>query len=64
MRMSNDVWFSLHSGHEELSSGLATKAINTSGITRLHPPYNRVEINIAVELLQPLLRTDLTDAEV
>ena len=63
MRMCNNVWFALHSGYEELSSGLSVKPTNTYGITRNHGPYERVEISIAIEMLQPLLRKDLTDAE-
>ena len=53
----------LHSGYEDPSSGLPALRVNRNAITKQNLVYKTVEISLAVELLQPLLMDDLTDAE-
>jgi hypothetical protein len=61
--MTKNVRLALCSGYEDPSSGLPSLRVNRNAITRNHLVYDRVEILLAVELVQPLLRGDLTDVE-
>jgi hypothetical protein len=57
------VRLALYSGYEDPSSGLPALRAIRDAITKNNLVYKRVEILLASELLQPLLRDDLTDAE-
>jgi hypothetical protein len=61
--MTQNVRLALYSGYEDPSSGLPALRVNRNAMTKNNLVYKRVEILLAIELLQPLLRNDLTDAE-
>jgi hypothetical protein len=61
--MTQNVRLALYSGYEDPSSGLPALRVNRNAITKNNLAYKRVEILFAIELLQPLLRDNLTDAE-
>jgi hypothetical protein len=61
--MTQNVRLALYSGYEDPSSGLPSLRVNRNAITKNNLLYERVEILLAIELVQPLLRDDLTDAE-
>jgi hypothetical protein len=61
--MAQNMRLALYSSYEDPSSGLPALRVNRNAITKSNLVYKRVEILLAIELLQTLLRDDLTDAE-
>lgn len=64
-QMSTYVKYTLGSGFEDMDSGLATDSFFSYGATQPDRGHNYITINlhIAIDMLQPLMRDDLTDAE-
>ncbi|KAJ8059426.1 hypothetical protein OCU04_012370 [Sclerotinia nivalis] len=61
--LTSKVMFGFHSGYEDVATGLPRSRTSRNAITRNHTVYDRIEVLISTELVQPLLRDDLTDAE-
>ncbi|KAH9221088.1 hypothetical protein DL95DRAFT_455869 [Leptodontidium sp. 2 PMI_412] len=62
--VADHVKVGIHSGHFEGLSGLPSRTIGHLGLSTFATKLNAAEIWIAIETLQPLLRDDLTDAEI
>lgn len=61
--LTSRVVLGFHSGYEDVATGLPRSRTSRNAITRNHTVYDRIEVLISIELAQPLLRIDLTDAE-
>lgn len=63
--MKQNVTFGLYSGYEQGASGLPERRTVRYGSTRQDRALEEVsvQVRLGIEMLQPLLRKDLTDAE-
>ena len=62
-QMAKQVRFRLGSGYTCWASGLPVREVYNYGETTQEIAQRKITVEIALELLQPLLRDDLTDAE-
>ena len=62
-KVAEMLQISFYSGYEDPIVGLPFTDTNNSAQTLKNTHHSRVEIHLAIELAQPLLRDDLTTAE-